>query len=67
MIKEMLNSMEQLVELKVENQSKSLLIGAEKKTYTPLLKRPKCGKNICVEIICFKKSITKYTNLHFLN
>ena len=46
MIKEMLNSMEQIVEVKVVNQSKSLLIGAEKKTYTPLMKRPKCGKNM---------------------
>ena len=46
MIKEMLNSMEKLVEVKVVNQSKSLLIGAEKKTYTPLMKRPKCGKLI---------------------
>nr|CAG4634860.1 EOG090X083V [Alona affinis] len=43
MIGEMLNCLEQLpVESKMENQIKGLLMGAERKTYIPLLKRPTC-------------------------
>nr|CAG4641791.1 EOG090X083V [Eurycercus lamellatus] len=42
MLKEMLNYLEGLVEFKVENQAKSLVLGVESKTYVPLMKRPTC-------------------------
>jgi hypothetical protein len=43
MLKEMLNELEKLFDGKIENQAKSLFEGVERKTYMPLLKRPKCG------------------------
>lgn len=45
MIREMLNHLEGLsaVDATVENQINGLLLGVEKKSYTPLMKRPKCG------------------------
>lgn len=43
MLKEMLNELESLIDYKIENQAKSLFEGVERKTYVPLMKRPKCG------------------------
>ena len=43
MIKEMLNSLESLVDDKIESQLKSLVYGIEPKTYLPLMERQKCG------------------------
>nr|SVE85564.1 EOG090X083V [Daphnia pulicaria] len=43
MIKEMLNSLEGLVDDKIESQLKGLVYGVEPKTYLPLMERQKCG------------------------
>ena len=51
MLKDMLDDLERLANVKVENQLKSLLPGIEPRTYLPLMKRQKCGKFIYLKIV----------------
>jgi hypothetical protein len=55
MLKEMLNSLEELDDSnKIESHLKGLVYGVEPKTYLPLLERQKCGSELFCDL-CTKK------------